>query len=126
MGLDISNDTGEKIFVNSNGFWYQNDEVTGSLMIRPVFGSGVIDSSVGVEDEEVLAIYPNPNLGVFYIEGEVQDIEIRSITGARIPFHSAGNDKRMEIRIESGEPGLYVLRYRQGNAIISSKLIIGR
>ena len=126
VGLDISNDTGEKIFVNTNGFWYQNDEVAGSLMIRPVFGSGIIDSRVGVEEEEALAIYPNPNRGVFVVEGNVRELEIFSLTGSKIPFRSTRHGQRMEIKIETVTPGVYVLRYRQGNAIRTRKLIVGR
>ena len=126
VGLDISNDTGEKIFVNTNGFWYQNDEVTGSLMLRPVFGSGIIDTSVGVGAQEVLAIYPNPNPGVFYVEGEVHDLEIFSLTGEKVAFRSAEYDRRKEIRMETDVPGLYVLRYREGQRIRSRKIIIVR
>jgi hypothetical protein len=126
VGLDISNDTGEKIFVNTNGFWYGNDQVTGSLMVRPIFGTGIIDSRVGVEEEAVLAIYPNPSRGVFYVEGDVRDIGIFSLTGEEISFESTKSDQRIEITLGTDVPGLYVLRYRHGNVIRSRKLIIGR
>ena len=126
VGVDISNDTGDKIFVNSNGFWYENDEVTGSLMLRPIFGSGIIDTSVGVEEEEVLAIYPNPSRGVFYIEGDVRNVEILSLTGGSIPFRSTTKNQRMEINVETDVPGFYVLRYRRGTGIRSHKLVIAR
>ncbi len=126
VGLDISNDTGDKIFVNTNGFWYQNEDVRGSLMLRPVFGSGIIDSSVGVEDEMAFAVYPNPNGGSFYIDGQVGGIEILSLTGQKIPFESETSDNRTEINIISPAPGLYVLRYKHGNIIKSQKIIIRR
>lgn len=128
VGLDISNDTGEKIFVNTNGFWYQNDEVTGSLMLRPVFGSGIIDASVGVGvgEDEVSGVYPNPSRGVFYIEGFVQDLEIFSLTGERMPFTASKNEKRTEIKMETDVPGLYVVRFRQGAMTRSRKIIIAR
>jgi hypothetical protein len=126
VGLDISNDTGQKIFVNTNGFWYQNDEVTGSLMLRPVFGSGIIDASVGVEEEEAMAIYPNPNRGVFYVEGTIADLEIISLTGEKIGFRSHAEEKRTEIKLDTDVPGLYILRYRQGQMVRSRKLIVTR
>ncbi len=126
VGLDVSNDTGEKIFVNTNGFWYQNQDVKGSLMLRPVFGSGIIDSSVGVENEIELAVYPNPNRGAFYIDGEVGAIEILSLTGQKIAFKSETNDNRTEVHITSHITGLYLLRYKQGNVIKSKKIIISR
>ena len=38
IGLDTNNDSGSKLFVNTNGFWFQSTDVIGSVMIRPVFG----------------------------------------------------------------------------------------
>ena len=126
VGLDMSNDTGEKIFVNTNGFWYQNEDVRGSLMLRPVFGSGIIDSSVGIEDEKTFSLYPNPNRGLFYIEGGAQGLQIFSLTGERIPFESSEEDHRTKIMIGTVVPGLYLVRYRQGGILKSQKIIIAR
>jgi hypothetical protein len=126
VGLDLSNDTGEKMFVNTNGTWYRNDEVTGSLMLRPVFGSGIIDSSVGVEEEHGFSVYPNPNRGLFYIEGETLDLEVVSMTGERIPYELSSGNGRSEIKVNTQVPGLYLLRYRQGAAMRSKKIIIVR
>ncbi len=126
VGLDMSNDTGEKIFVNTTGSWYQNTDVRGSLMVRPVFGSGIIDTSVGVEEEKRSAVYPNPNKGNFYIEGQADDIAILSLTGQSIPFELQRDDYRTEVRIGSDRPGLYILRYKKENQIKSQKIIISR
>jgi hypothetical protein len=126
VGLDMSNDTGGKIFVNTDGTWYQNQEVTGSLMLRPVFGSGIIDSSVGVEEENSFSIYPNPNHGIFYIEGEVRDLDIFSMNGEKISYDSSSEDDRTRVRMATDVPGLYLLRYRQGSLIRSKKVIIVR
>jgi hypothetical protein len=124
VGLDISNNTGEKIFVNTNGSWYQNEDVIGSLMIRPVFGSGIIDTSVGVEEEEVVSAYPNPNKGTFFIEKGYTDLRIFSLTGEEVPFHSTELEDRTEIRVGTRVPGLYLLRYRIGIKTRSAKIII--
>lgn len=126
VGLDISNDTGNKMFVNTNGFWYQNDEVKGSLMLRPIFGSGIIDASVGVEEEMVFGVYPNPSRGSFYIDGPVTAIEILSLTGQKIHFQSENFENRTEINFLNPTPGLYILRYRQGTLMKSEKIIITR
>src|SRR5690606_17687957 len=59
IGLDKGNDTGDKIFVYTGSTWQQNNDVQGSLMIRPVFG-GVADPITGVPDKErIREIYPN-------------------------------------------------------------------
>ena len=127
VGLDISNDTGEKIFVNTNGFWYQNEDVAGSLMLRPVFGSGIIDASVGVEDEEeAFTIYPNPNRGVFNLVGYPRNVEIFSMTGEKISFRATKRDAVTEIKIDTPVPGLFLLRCRQGEVMRSKKIIIQR
>lgn len=126
VGLDMSNNTGEKIFVNTNGTWYQNTDVQGSLMLRPVFGSGIIDASVGIEEKITRYIYPNPHRGVFYIGGEARDLEILSLTGERIPFESSVQEHRTEVKMSTSVPGLYLLRYREGAAMRSQKIILAR
>lgn len=126
VGLDMSNDTGDKIFVNTHGTWYQNDEVTGSLMLRPVFGTGLIDASVSVEDERASGLYPNPTSGIFYIEGDVRDLRIFSLAGREIPFDSSVINDRTEIRVNVNIPGLYLLRYREGAVMRSRKIVIRR
>ncbi|MGC1242030.1 MAG: T9SS type A sorting domain-containing protein [Chryseosolibacter sp.] len=126
VGLDISNNTGEKIFVNTNGVWYQNEDVHGSLMIRPVFGSGIIDASVGIEAEKTYSVFPNPHHGSFFIEGEVRDLKIFSLTGETISFDQAYQDGRMEIKMRTNVPGLYLLRYQQGDLVKSQKIILVR
>lgn len=124
VGLDMSNDTGDRMFVNTNGTWYQNDEVHGSLMLRPVFGKGIIDASVGIEDEYHSALYPNPNQGIFYLEGDVRDPEVFSVTGQRVTCDTLATDGRIEVRLNTRVPGLYLVRYREGSIIRSRKIVI--
>lgn len=125
VGLDISNDTGDKIFVNTNGTWYQNEDVKGSLMVRPVFGSGIIDATVGIgEEESRAAIYPNPGKGTFFIEGDVSDLRMYSVTGQPVPFESVSLGERLQVRVETAAPGVYLMRYRHGTVLKSAKIII--
>jgi hypothetical protein len=127
VGVDMSNDTGDKIFVNTNDVWYQNEDVRGSLMIRPIFGSGIIDSSVGIEEEPgQFAVYPNPSQGSFYIDGEIGDIAIISLTGQKIPFESHAVEGRTEVQVHTQIPGLYILRYKAGTVLKTQKIIITR
>lgn len=124
VGLDLSNDTGDKIFVNTTGAWYRNEDVKGSLMLRPVFGSGTIDSSVGIGEEQTWSIYPNPNPGIFYIEGDVKDLKIYSTTGERITYESVSEGERVAIRMNTHVPGMYLLRYWQAGRARSHKVIL--
>jgi hypothetical protein len=124
VGLDISNDTGDKMFVNTNNFWYQNNTVNGSLMIRPIFGSGLVDAQVGVEEPpQKLAIYPNPSQGNFYIEGKVDQLQILSTTGQPIPFQKEQSDDRTFVQLNQ-PAGLYVVRCTTDKKIKSYKIII--
>jgi hypothetical protein len=121
----MGNDTGDKIFVNTTGTWSQNEDVRGSLMIRPIFGSGIIDQSVGIEEgAEQSAVYPNPNQGNFYVDGEIDVIGIISLTGQKIAFESQKLDERTEIKVHTQIPGLYILRYKAGKVLTTQKIII--
>lgn len=125
VGLDISNDTGDKIFVNTNGFWYQNEDVRGSLMVRPVFGSGIIDARVGIEEgESAASLYPNPNSGTFIIEGDINDVRLFSITGQSVPISVEPLTRGVEVTLERFVPGVFVVRYKLGDILKSQKIIV--
>jgi hypothetical protein len=126
VGLDVNNNTGDKIFVNTNGFWYQNAVINGSLMIRPVFGDGETEETqVGVEDELNIAIYPNPNSGSFYIDGYFDDLRIVNITGTPVEFNTETSGSRTFIHLNK-PPGLYVLRLTKGKTTETHKIIVAR
>jgi hypothetical protein len=83
-----------------------------------------VDTSVGIEEEQPFAIYPNPTKGIFYIDGGVSELEILSVTGQPIAFDSVTNERRTEVKIHSERAGLYILRYKQGMALRSRKIIM--
>lgn len=126
VGLDISNDTGDKVFVNVNGTWTKNDRVHGSLMVRPVFGSGLVETQVGTEEEVVpFSIFPNPSRGSFYIEGPMDHLEVLSITGQRVSFESVHESDRTLVQLNQ-PAGLYLLRCTKGSFTKTHKVIISR
>lgn len=125
VGLDMDNDTGDRIFVNTTGSWYVNEDVRGSLMIRPVFGSGDIDTTVGIDDEvSTPEPYPNPATGVFYFNGLVTDVAIFSMAGQEISAEVVSGPEKTQVRLHQATPGLYVVRYRIGHRLHTRKLII--
>lgn len=132
VGLDNSNDTGSKIFVNTEGnnlpdeknaVWVQNTVIKGSLMIRPAFGIGVIKPTTGIEDEVRFSIYPNPNRGSFYIEGLVDRIQIFSITGQPVLFQSETHETKTLVQTNASS-GLYLVRVLHAGVVRTFKLII--
>ncbi|WP_333820650.1 T9SS type A sorting domain-containing protein [Ohtaekwangia sp.] len=125
IGLDANNDTGDRMFVNVGGGWYQNTDVTGSLMIRPLFGKGK-DNPVGIPEEQtLLATYPNPSHGEFYMDRAFEVLQVISITGQTMPFSSeVYSDQQQKVKLQQATPGLYILRVRKGNAFASQKIIV--
>jgi hypothetical protein len=123
IGLDVSNNAGEMIFVNTNGTWVQSSDISGSLMIRPVFGSG--DIVTGIEQESnPISIYPNPSTGEFYIRGDFDQLHITTITGQPVTFsiQDAGDDHK--IALNNSGAGLYILRVQKESYIHTEKLVI--
>jgi hypothetical protein len=135
VGLDNSNDTGNKIFVNiegnnipneKNAVWDQNTTFQGSLMIRPVFTTGFVDPTTGIEDEVKFSIYPNPSGGNFYIEGPMDDLEILSVTGQRVTFHMEPGPDKTFVQLNSVSSGLYLVRCTRSGVVRTQKIIVTR
>jgi hypothetical protein len=130
VGIDNSNDTGNKMFFNTEGSispdparWESNTLIKGSFMVRPVFGTGVVDPTTGIEEDTRLAVYPNPNKGTFQIAGRPENISILTITGQPIEFASDSYDDKTYISV-TAPSGLYVVRYRNGGVVHTQKIVI--
>ncbi|MBL0743770.1 T9SS type A sorting domain-containing protein [Chryseolinea lacunae] len=120
VGLDYSSDQQDKISVNTNGSWLPSD-LTGTLMIRPVMGSGNI---TGIEDElKALSVYPNPSSGEFYISGPFDRLTVLNITGQTIPHQQQVVDGGHKISLHTAA-GLYVLKIQKGNSFVTKKIVV--
>jgi len=127
VGLDVSHDTGDKIYLFKNDSWYQNpDEIYGSLMIRPLFIEGVGGGPlVGLPEEQPsITIYPNPGKGQFFVEGSADLVMVSTVTGQQISFEKESDGNRQKISLHHTSPGIYLLRFRQGDTIITRKLAV--
>lgn len=62
IGMDRNTDSGARIHFNTGGAWATSSQA-GSLMIRPVFSTG-INYTLGIEVEEInnreISVFPNP------------------------------------------------------------------
>lgn len=125
VGLDMGNDTGDRIFVNTQGMWYQNEDVHGSLMIRPIFGSGSVDTTVGIgEEEQASAPYPNPSTGVFFLPGPVHDVSVYNTAGGLIATDITQVGDLIQVRLLSAPAGMYIVRYKTTSGLRTQKIII--
>ncbi len=111
IGLDKNTNSGDKIFFNINGDWEPNVNLTGSLMIRPVFGKGDgVITSLPEEKRSPVSFYPNPTNGIFTIVGDVKEIYIYDFTGRTIQFVVDNTQGGKQVQLINASTGLYVLK----------------
>ncbi|MDI1322455.1 MAG: T9SS type A sorting domain-containing protein [Algoriphagus sp.] len=108
VGLDKSNDQGDKIFYNVAGAWAQNEEVTGSLMIRPhVSIAEPFEESALPQNS--FRIYPNPTQGILNVEGKFSQLRIFDSFGREIFPQREFTSQGEIVNFISNKPGIYVL-----------------
>ncbi len=130
VGLDKNTDSSDKIYFNVTGSWQKNEEIQGSLMMRPRFEN---DAIVGIEDElpplpddgktSTLTVYPNPNAGQFQVKGTFTDLVIRDILGKEIAHtHTKINTDLHEIFLNTPRPGIYLVSFTTKHGVESYKV----
>jgi hypothetical protein len=128
LGLDKNTNSSNKIYFNVAGAWDQNDDLAGSLMIRPVFDRKRLDDIVtDVEDpiksQEELLIYPNPNQGSFRVNLPFEQLEVFSLSGQRL-MAVKGNGKQDSLLTTSLPPAVYLFRFMLQGETVVRKVII--
>jgi len=124
VGLDKSRDNGKKIWYNLNGEWLQNEILSGSLMIRPVFGKGAGDVIASVKGETAVSVWPNPNTGQFTIPGNPEDIRILEPTGFFVEFTTEDLSEGKLIRMTRPSPGLKIVLWNDQGNFRKSRIIV--
>lgn len=123
VGLDKSHDMGNKIFYNIGGGWVQNEEVKGSLMIRPHIASTptVVESTL---PSDTLRIYPNPIIDQLTIEGMIESLQVVDSFGREILVDRQKTEKGEIITFGKKLPGIYVLQIQTPKGIESHRILI--
>jgi hypothetical protein len=133
VGLDYSNNTTDLIYEDLTGVleeekikWFPASSLReGSIMLRPNFGAA--SPNVGVVTERPrINYYPNPSNGSFYIEGDTRDIEVFSMSGQKISYTAEEESGRSLITLTDAATGLYFLKMKKGNAVVTEKLVVRR
>lgn len=125
IGLDASHDTGDQMYVRTTVLhqWQQNDQLVGTAMIRPRFGPG--DIITGIEDQpNPVSIYPNPNMGEFYMKGPVDNLQVITLTGQSVSFTLEQVQDTKKVMLQGATPGLYIIRYRAGSKVYTDKILV--
>ncbi|MEQ9438630.1 MAG: T9SS type A sorting domain-containing protein [Cyclobacteriaceae bacterium] len=129
VGFDKNTDASSKTFYNVDGNWQQNEELHGSLMIRPRFDRDLIDFLLDIPDDPVstpqkkLKIYPNPSEGLFWIEGEFDRITVLDLYGQRL-FEQIKLSGKTALDLSGLPPGLYLVSAEHANNITTEKILI--
>ncbi|NVJ87095.1 MAG: T9SS type A sorting domain-containing protein [Algoriphagus sp.] len=108
VGLNKENDQADKIFYNVNGAWAQNEEVRGSLIIRPHV-SIAPPFSEAEQGPENLSYFPNPVDDYLHLQGDFVELQVFDSFGREI-FPERIQDPQGEIiNFMKQIPGIYVI-----------------
>lgn len=114
VGLDKTNDFGDRIHYNIGGGWVKNTEVSGSLLIRPHVS--LTGKSTGtIESSTSLLIYPNPTVNEVQVEGEFSYLRVVDTFGREVFPSRVPSAKGETLIFKDQNPGLYLI-YVQGNS----------
>lgn len=128
IGFDRSNDSRENIFYRTGNEW-QNSILSGSLMLRPVFGEA---AAVGVETPDVVpdfTIYPNPASNVVSLHCDETfavdaTVEIYDMMGRRVLAEPSAHT----ISVATLPQGIYMVRLVKDGIVqtMVKKLVISK
>ncbi|WP_339758176.1 T9SS type A sorting domain-containing protein [Algoriphagus aquimarinus] len=123
VGLDKVNDTGDKLFYNVVGAWAQNEEVRGSLMIRPHVSIDVPFEEASIPADHIL-IYPNPVETLLNLEGRFSQARIFDSFGREIFLERQLSSKGEIVNFIGQRPGVYVLNLSTETGMHSYRILV--
>lgn len=123
VGLDKTNDFGDRIFYNVVGAWTRNKDVKGSLMIRPHI-SLLAPFVESVLPDNNLRIYPNPVENFLNLEGLLGTVRIFDTFGREIFLEREVTTKGEIVNFRGQRPGIYVLNVTNVNGIESFRILV--
>lgn len=116
IGMDRNIPNSTKIFYNVTGTW-QNSSQQASLLIRPVFSTGL---NYTLSEEEIteqvqITIFPNPALHYFNIVGvgEIFTVTLYDLSGRAVTF----TQNETTVDISELNSGLYIIDIRDENGL---------
>ena len=125
IGFDKNTDSSDKIFFNLSGAWEENTLLTGSLMMRPVFGP-MPDNIVGLPEEvfeEEPLVYPNPTDNMLYVESDFDRLSLFNLQGQLLKAKKQTNPEGAILDLQSLPSGIYLLIITKENQNIQKKII---
>ena len=126
VGFDRNTIKNDKIFFTYGGVW-NNSELPGALMIRPVLGADLISKVKKINILNLIRIYPNPAKDFIRIEylkfnpSANPGIFIYNSYGQQVYTTDYFNQP---INISDWLPGIYFVRIMEGGVILANKKFI--
>jgi len=121
VGFDKQHDMGDRIFYNIFGDWQPNEDLHGSLMIRPYFGDAEI-TGLPSKNIPLIKIYPNPTQGRIRIDGKIDNVAVYDLLGKQM-IYEENPGPVTELDLGMLKEGVYIIRaYTDGYCIIEKVL----
>jgi len=129
IGYDLNEQAPERIQYNNNATgWFTYNEVPGALLMRPVMG---LVTGIEEEAEEpgvtnplaAISVYPNPSTGIIKISGSYQELSLTDVMGKLILTKTKA-EVGSQLNLNGLAKGVYVLRIKQKDRIITKKIVL--
>ena len=123
IGLDKTQNFGDRIYFNVGGGWVQNKEVTGALLIRPhVSLSG--KSGGNIIPENTLKVYPNPAIEEVWVEGKFTYLQVLDSYGREIILPRIVGNTGEVLNFKDQKPGLYLIKVVHDLGFTSFRILV--
>jgi hypothetical protein len=123
VGLDKSQNFGDRIYYNVGGGWVQNKDVSGALLIRPhVSLSGKAGGNLAPEN--ILKVYPNPAIEEVMVEGKFSYLQILDSFGREITIPRIQGNIGEVLNFKDQHPGLYLIKVVHDRGITSFRILV--
>lgn len=125
VGMDMNIPNSNKIFRNVSGSW-QTSAIPGSLMIRPVFSTGLnytlSTNEVTQEPGQEVLIYPNPALNEINVQTNLSEfsVQVYDLTG-RLIINSF-NERSVDLNDLNS--GMYLVLVYSGSEVVHTEKLI--
>lgn len=123
VGLDKTQNFGDRIYYNVGGGWVQNKDVTGALLIRPhVSLSGKAGGNL--IPENTLRVYPNPAIEEVRVEGKFTYLQVLDSYGREITLPRMAGNTGEVLNFKDQQPGLYLIKVVHDLGINSFRILV--